>query len=111
MSRYDMGADTLSVLRTQTSGSGQDLGALVQRLVVAAEPLAGRFNGTAKVAFDNFKANADQISADLNSALAAILSGQRGMDTSFVSGEQDMVDTTRQVSGSADFSAARFGAR
>lgn len=107
--KFDMGADTLTVLRQQTSGSNQDLGALVKQLVVAAEPLEGRFNGAGKAAFDAFKSHTDQISADLNGALSAILGGQTGMDTAFHRGEQDMVDSTRTTQGSANFDAARFG--
>ena len=80
----------------------------LQRLVAAAEPLEGRFNGAGKIAFDNFKANADSISANLNSALSSILQGQGGMDTAFVTGEQEMVDTTRSTQGAADFGAATF---
>lgn len=109
--KFDMGATTLSTLTQQTSGSNQDLGALVRALVAAAEPLQGKFNGSAKTAFDGFKAHTDQVSADLNSALASILGGQGGMNKSFVSGEQEMVDTTRSTQGAADFDAARFGAR
>jgi uncharacterized protein YukE len=109
MARYDMGQSTLSTLRQQTGTNNQDLGALVKRLVAAAAPLEGRFNGAGKVAFDNFKAHAEQISANLNSSLASILHGQAGMDTSFVSGEQEMVDTTRSTQGAADFGAATLG--
>jgi uncharacterized protein YukE len=111
MSRYDMGQSTLSTLRQQTGGSTQDLGALVKRLVAAAEPLEGRFNGAGKAAFDNFKAHADQISANLNNALASILRGQGGMDTAFMHGEQTMVEDTRSTQGSADFGAANFGGK
>jgi hypothetical protein len=106
-----MGSSTLATLRKQTSGSNQDLGALVKQLLAAAEPLEGKFNGAGKVAFDTFKANADEISAELNSALSAILTGQGGMDTSFLQGEQDMVQSTRSTQGAANFDAARFGAR
>lgn len=111
MPRYDMGQATLSTLRRHTGGSMQDLGALVKRLVVAAEPLEGRFNGAGKAAFDNFKAHADQVSANLNAALSAILRGQAGMDTAFVHGEQEMLDSTRSVQGAANFDAARFGGK
>jgi uncharacterized protein YukE len=111
MGRYDMGAATLTTLRKQTGGSNQDLGSLVKKLINDAEPLEGKFNGAGKAAFDGFKARADQISADLNGALASILSGQGGMDTAFQSGEQDMVSSTNSVQGAANFDAARFGSR
>ena len=45
----------------------------------------------------------------LNGALSAILGGVIGMDTAFVQGEQDMVDSTRSAQSSANFDAARFG--
>jgi uncharacterized protein YukE len=106
MPRYDMGQGTLSGLRQQTGASNQDLGALVKRLVVAAAPLEGRFNGAGKAAFDNFKLHADQISANLNNALASILHGQAGMDTAFRQGEQTMVEQTRSSQGAADVGAA-----
>lgn len=108
--KFDMGASTLSTLTKQTSGSHDDLGGLVKELVAAAEPLEGRFNGTARAAFDLFKENTDEIAAELNGALAAILGGVSGMDTAFVQGEQDMAESTRSAQSSANFDAARFGA-
>lgn len=108
--KFDMGAQTLSALTKQTQGSSDDLGALIQQLIAAAEPLQGNFNGAGRAAFDAFKANADAITADLNGALAAILGGQSGMDTSFVHGDTEMADNARSTQGSANFDAARFGA-
>ena len=105
--KFDMGASTLSTLTKQTSGSNDDLGGLVKELVVAAEPLEGKFNGSARAAFDGFKERTDDIAAELNGALSAILGG--GMDTAFVQGEQDMVESTRSAQSSANFDAARFG--
>ena len=108
--KFDMGAQTLSTLTQQTQGSSDDLGALIQQLIAAAEPLQGTFNGAGRAAFDSFKANADSITANLNSALDAILGGQSGMNTSFVQGDSEMADNARTGQGSANFDAARFGA-
>jgi len=107
--KFDMGASTLSTLTKQTSGSNDDLGGLVKELVAAAEPLEGKFNGSARAAVDGFMERTDDIAAELNGALSAILGGVIGMDTAFVQGEQDMVDSTRSAQSSANFDAARFG--
>jgi uncharacterized protein YukE len=106
--KFDMGSTTLSSLTKQTQGSSEDLGALIKQLIVAAEPLQGRFNGAGRAAFDRFKANADAITADLNGALAAILGGQSGMDTAFVQGDTEMADNATSAQGAANFDAARF---
>ena len=106
--KFDMGASTLTTLTKQTSSSNEDLGALVKELVAAAEPLEGRFNGSGRAAFDGFKARTDEVSAELNSSLAAVLGGIRGMDTAFMQGEQEMVDSTRAAEGSVSFDSARF---
>ncbi|WP_136312969.1 hypothetical protein [Actinomyces procaprae] len=107
--KFDMGASTLTTLTKQTSSSNEDLGALVKELVVAAEPLEGRFNGSGRAAFDGFKARTDEVSAELNASLAAVLGGIRGMDTAFMQGEQEMTDSTRAAEGSVNFDSARFG--
>jgi uncharacterized protein YukE len=103
-----MGDTTLASLSQRTAGAGEDLGSLVKQLIAAAEPLEGRFNGAGKVAFDNFKAHADQISADLDQSLAAILTGQRGMDRSFGHGDVTMAEDANHAAGAAPFDAARF---
>lgn len=108
--RFDMGSTTLSTLTQQTGGASEDLGALIQELIRAADPLEGTFNGEAKAAFDGFKLRADEITTQLNTALAAILGGIQGMDTSFIEGEQTMVDNSRGTEGAANFDGARFGA-
>lgn len=110
--QFDMGAQTLSNLARRTQGAGDDLGTLIQQLIVAAEPLQGRFNGAGRAAFDAFKANADHITADLNSSLRAILGGQAGMDSAFAQGDAEMSDNATSAQGAANFDAARFsGAR
>ena len=106
--KFDMGSQTLSGLTRQTQGASDDLGTLIQQLIVAAEPLQGNFNGAGRAAFDGFKANADAITAELNSSLHAILGGQSGMDSAFVHGDTEMADNASTAQGSANFDAARF---
>jgi uncharacterized protein YukE len=107
--KFDMGADTLSTLVSQTQGQSQDLGSLVKALVAAAEPLEGKFNGPGKTAFDSFKSQTDSVANNLNSALSSIIGGQSGMNTSFNAGQTNFVDNTKSSLGGADFSAASFG--
>jgi hypothetical protein len=106
--KFDMGAQTLSALQRDSRGASDDLGALVRQLVQAAQPLEGKFNGSGRALFDQFKARADQISGDLNGSLAAILGGQSGMDGAFSSGDQEQGDNARQQMAAANFDAARF---
>ncbi|WP_328631371.1 hypothetical protein [Streptomyces sp. NBC_00356] len=106
--KFDMGSTTLSTLGKSTSGSSDDLGALIQQLIAAAQPLEGKFNGEGKATFDAFKANADDITAALNGSLSSILGGQSGMDTAFGTGDQEQSDNAQQNMGAANFDAARF---
>ncbi len=106
--KFDLGAQTLGSLARQTQGASDDLGALIRQLIVAAEPLQGNFNGAGRAAFDGFKANADAITAELNSSLRAILGGQSGMDTAFGQGDVEMADNAQSAQGAANFDAARF---
>jgi hypothetical protein len=103
MARFDIGQGTLTDLRQQTSVVRDDLGSLVKELIRAAEPLEGRFSGSARTAFDAFKARADEISASLGSSLGAILSGQRGLEAAFASGEQQMIDSTQAAQSAAAY--------
>ena len=107
--KFAMGAETLSQLTTATSSASGDLGALVRELVVAAEPLQGRFNGAGRAAFDQFKAHTDEIADELNAALRAVLGGIEGQNVAFVQGEQQMVEETRSAHTTAGFDSARFG--
>ncbi|MBV7701089.1 hypothetical protein, partial [Streptomyces sp. TRM70350] len=85
-----------------------DLGTLIRQLVQAAQPLEGKFNGTGRAMFDQFKARADEITAELNGSLSAILGGQSGMESAFGSGDQEQGDNARQQMAAANFDAARF---
>jgi uncharacterized protein YukE len=107
--KFDMGAQTLGTLTQQTQGASDDLGTLIQQLIACVDPLEGNFNGAGRAQFDAFKANADQITADLNGALSAILGGQSGMNQAFGMGDTEMADNASSASGSANFDAARFG--
>ncbi|MFD3497630.1 hypothetical protein ACFWWT_28465 [Streptomyces sp. NPDC058676] len=106
--KFDMGAQTLSQLQRDSRGSSDDLGSLIRQLVDAATPLEGKFNGSGRAMFDQFKAQADRITADLNGSLSAILGGQSGMDSAFSSGDQEQGDNAKQQMGAANFDAARF---
>ncbi|MFF9895457.1 hypothetical protein [Streptomyces longispororuber] len=106
--KFDMGETTLAVLGKQTSGSSDDLGALIRALVSAAEPLEGKFNGAGKATFDSFKLRADEITAALNGSLQSILGGQAGMDEAFATGTQEQSDNANRNMGAANFQAARF---
>ncbi len=109
--KFDMGTQVLSDLMSRSQGSSDDLGVLIHQLVAAAQPLEGRFNGAGKVAFDSFKARSDEITNALNSALAAILGGQSGMETAFGSGDQEQGENVRAQEAAANFDAARFAGR
>jgi len=109
--KFDMGAETLTALTRQTQGAGDDLGALIQQLIAAVTPLETTFQGAGRAQFDAFKANADQLTVDLRSALSAIVGGQSGMNTAFASGDAEMAGNASGAAGSADYDAARFGAR
>jgi hypothetical protein len=109
--KFDMGAQVLSTLMSQSQGSSNDLGLLIRQLVQAAAPLEGKFNGSGKVAFDSFKSRSDEITAALNGSLAAILGGQSGMESAFGTGDQEQGDNARTQMSSANFDAARFSGR
>lgn len=109
--KFDMASATLSTLATDTRTSHHDLGALVTDLVRCVEPLQGSFHGQGRAAFDRFKGRADEVAAELNQALGAILVGQGEMDHAFRAGDLEASDTARQAEASADFAGARFSAR
>ena len=106
--KFAMGADTLSHLTKQTSSSNDDLGSHVKRLARAGDPVQDDFQGAGKAAFLDFHKRSDEIALGLNQALASVLQGISGMDSSFVAGEQQQADETRGLMSSANFEAARF---
>jgi uncharacterized protein YukE len=106
--KFAMGSDTLAQLGKRTSSASGDLGAQVKALLQAAEPLEGRFNGAGRAAFDRFKAESDQVSAELDQALSSVLGGIRGQDTTFAAGDQQLADDATSAQGSVSFDAARF---
>jgi len=108
--KFAMGADTLSVLSKATSGSSDELAALVRQLLEAAEPLEGQFQGAGRAAFDRFKSRTDAISGELKASLDGVLAGIGGMNRSFLEGETAMVDSTQSLESGSAFDAARFGA-
>lgn len=108
--KFAMGSDVLTTLTKKTSSSSEDLGALVRELGAAGEPLEGKFNGAGRAAFDQFKAQTDQISIELNAALAGVLTGIAGMESAFSLGDQSMAEETRSTEGSVSFDSARFAA-
>lgn len=89
-----MGSETLTQLTRHTSTAHDELTASVHKLAAAADPLEGRFNGSARGAFDRFKYGADEIANRLNLALASVLAGVDGQNVSFLEGEQEMSDQT-----------------
>ncbi|MDO5619562.1 hypothetical protein [Kocuria sp.] len=109
--KFDMGNTTLGTLTQQTGGSQDELTTLIRQLVDAVTPLEGKFNGAGRAAFDTFKGRVDEISNDLNSALAAVNVGQSEMDLATQTGDQETSDNATRAEGSANFDAARFAAR
>jgi len=109
MLKFAMGAEILSLLTQKTSSAGDDLGALVQKLAAAAEPLENRFNGAGRAAFDQFKVDVDDISVELNTALSSVLGGIAGQNRSFIEGEMAIVEETIAAKVGSAFEAARFG--
>jgi uncharacterized protein YukE len=109
--KFDMGSNTLTQLTRQTSGSSDDLGALVKDLARAAEPLQGRFEGAAKATFDRFHAHSGEIADNLNRALGSVLAGIASQNTAFIEGEQQMSDDTRAAMSAVSYDAGRFGGK
>ncbi|OLT36697.1 hypothetical protein BJF79_30885 [Actinomadura sp. CNU-125] len=108
MGRWDQGEQTLVTLANNTGDRGEELATLAKQLIVAAEPLAGKFNGAGKAAFDGFKARSDQIAADLKGGLDRVNTGQIGMEQAFASGDRSMADEAGRMQSAANFDGAKF---
>ena len=108
MGRWDQGDTTLVTLAKNTGTSGDELAGLLKALVAAAEPLAGRFNGAGKAAFDRFKERTDLIAADLKAGLGSVNVGQVGMEKAFAGGDQTMSEEATRMMGAANFDGAKF---
>lgn len=108
--KFDMGAETLTMLNRQTQGQSENLGVVVKDLARASEPVEASFQGPGRAAFDLFQSNADAIAYEINRALHAILGGSVGMDQSVQQGVQQQADQTRGIDGSQDYSGFSGGA-
>lgn len=106
--KFKMGADTLTQLSQQTGGRHDDLGSLVKKFLVSAEAIEHTFNGNAKAVFNQFKSHTDEISAELNNALASVLTGIDGQNRAFIQGEDNMIDNIRSAQSGSSFESARF---
>lgn len=102
--KFSMEQETLVNLGQRTSTESDDLGALVRRLVEAAEPLESVFNGPAKSAFNNFKSKTDDIATALNNALVGILGSIEGQNNAFVTAADEGAAAHTSADGSSDFS-------
>jgi uncharacterized protein YukE len=104
--KFAMEADALQVLGRKTSAESDDLAQLVRNLVEAAEPLEGTFNGTAKAAFNSFKARTDEVASTLNNALVGITESIAGQNLAFVTAADEGADAHSAAEGAADFAGA-----
>jgi len=104
--KFAMEADALQVLGRKTSAESDDLAQLVRNLVEAAEPLEGTFNGTAKAAFNSFKARTDEVAATLSNALVGITESIAGQNLAFVTAADEGADAHASAEGAADFAGA-----
>lgn len=81
--KFDMHATALADYGKKADTTHQDLGALINELVAAAEPLEKKFNGEAKAAFNTFHQNTHTVSDDLKSAYGAIMGSVAEQDRAF----------------------------
>ncbi|MGI5328361.1 hypothetical protein [Actinomadura nitritigenes] len=107
---WDQGAATLVDLTSRTGDRGDELAVLIKRLIAAAEPLSGRFNGAGKAAFDRFKEHSDQITADLEGHLNRVHTAQAGLETAFGGGDHQMADAAARKMAGAVFDNTKFHA-
>lgn len=107
---FDMGAESISRLTTQTSGSSDELVTLVRRLGEADADLQGKINGSGAINYVNFKRRVEACANELSGALNMINQGQSEMDRTMKTGDTELADNAASAEGSANFDAARFGA-
>lgn len=104
--KFDLGAQTQTTPARKAEDAGDDLGGLIMDLIAAVEPLKEEFSGAGRAAFDSFTSDADAITADLDSSLAAILGGRSGTTTWLDQDDTGSADTVHSGQGSADADAA-----
>ena len=102
---YSMDQETLSRLGRQTEAETEELAQLVRNFIAAAEPIAHSFNGPARAAFNQFKANADAISAQLTNALIGLRESIAGQDQAFTEGMVEAAEAHKAHMSGADWSA------
>ncbi|MWA07593.1 hypothetical protein F8568_046230 [Actinomadura sp. LD22] len=95
-------------LTRHTGSRGDELVSLIKMLIAAAEPLAGRFNGAGKAAFDRFKEHSDQITADLKGHLNRVNTAQAGLENAFGGGDHEMADGAARKMAGAIFDGSKF---
>ncbi|MGL4744812.1 MAG: hypothetical protein ACRCXL_10560 [Dermatophilaceae bacterium] len=91
--RYTMEATALSRHADSIEAAHTELISLLRTFEASAEPLAGTFSGQGKAAFDLFKADTDQIAADLGISLTSVQEGTRAQDLAFTTGDEEMHTT------------------
>lgn len=104
--KFSMEADALGHLIQQGEGNNSDLRVLVQNLVAAAEPLVKTFNGPAKAAFNNLKANADTVAAQLHNSHTGLMNSATEQDKAFILASNEAMDLHNSTNSSVDFTAA-----
>ena len=103
--RWDMTQGAFDISAKATAGRTVDLGGLVKQLIQAAAPLEGKFSGDGKRMFDAFKANVDQIAADLNAGMGHLAVGQKGVGTAVNTAQAEQVAASKQAQGAAEAQA------
>ncbi|NLS09979.1 hypothetical protein HGQ17_08205 [Nesterenkonia sp. MY13] len=104
--RFDMEEDILERQMNRSSTESEELNRAIENFKAAAAPLEGKFNGSAKAAFNNFKVRTDEISTTLNNALVGICQSIEGQNTSFRSGVSDATDYHQSQMNTANWDGA-----
>lgn len=106
---WDRGAETLVTLGKQTGNHGDELIAIIKQLVVAAEPLSGKFEGPGREAFNRLKELAHGHSRSAMLGLSRVNEGQLGMEKAFAGGDHEMADEAhRNLAAVSGFDAQKF---